>query len=75
MSEVKKCVLCGKKFTEWGNDPWPLAEDGWCCDQCNALKVIPARLARLRYRWGVRPPQTPKVERRGFLIYSREMLF
>ena len=44
---MKMCVLCGKMFTEWGNDPWPLAEDGWCCDHCNQLKVIPARIAQL----------------------------
>ena len=44
--ESKKCVLCGCEFNEWGNNPWPLADDGWCCDTCNATKVIPARLRR-----------------------------
>lgn len=39
------CVLCGDHFTGWGNNPAPLAEDGDCCDNCNATKVIPARLA------------------------------
>jgi hypothetical protein len=43
----KLCVLCGIEFLEWGNDPWPLASKGWCCDRCNATKVIPARLKQL----------------------------
>lgn len=38
------CVLCGKHFTGWGNDPWPVAEDGRCCDKCNMEKVLPARI-------------------------------
>lgn len=44
-SDDKVCVLCGKHFKEWGNDPWPLADEGWCCDKCNMDKVIPARIA------------------------------
>lgn len=39
------CVLCGRPIMGWGNNPYPLAEDGECCDQCNAL-VIQARLIR-----------------------------
>ena len=45
--ESKRCVLCGCRFNEWGNDPWPLKEEGWCCDRCNATKVIPARIAQV----------------------------
>lgn len=43
------CVLCGESFNGWGNNPEPLADydDGLCCDDCNAIKVIPARLGRL----------------------------
>ena len=46
MNEVKKCCICGCKFTGWGNNPWPLDEDpnATCCDNCNAEKVIPARI-------------------------------
>lgn len=51
----KVCVLCGEPFTEFGNNPWPLAElteeeppfDGRCCGMCNSNLVIPARLALL----------------------------
>jgi hypothetical protein len=43
------CCLCNKKFTEFGNNPWPLAtleNDGQCCDECNCLQVIPARFTK-----------------------------
>ena len=48
-SAEKVCVLCGTPFTEFGNNPWPLAtlEDGQCCNDCNGSRVLPARLARL----------------------------
>jgi hypothetical protein len=42
-----KCVLCGVKFSEWGNNPSPLASKGECCNVCNDTKVIPARIAAL----------------------------
>lgn len=38
------CVLCGEHFIGWGNDPWPVEEDGRCCDKCNMEKVLPARI-------------------------------
>lgn len=42
------CCLCGKECDDWGNNPYPLcAEDDYdsrCCDECNAAKVIPARI-------------------------------
>lgn len=44
------CCICGKKFTGWGNDPWPVVEDenARCCDACNNEAVLPARIAGLR---------------------------
>lgn len=47
---LKTCVLCGKTFRGWGNNPWPLSddEDAVCCDECNGTRVIPARLAQMR---------------------------
>ena len=44
--EKHKCILCGKEFDGWGNNAWPI-KDGICCDDCNAEKVIPARLAKM----------------------------
>lgn len=41
-----KCCLCGRECeNEWGNNPWPLAEKGVCCDECND-KVVAARIAQ-----------------------------
>lgn len=45
--KLKPCVLCGGRFSEWGNNPAPLANRGQCCDHCNRTKVIPARLMQL----------------------------
>lgn len=45
--EIKVCCLCGKRFSGWGNNPWPLAEEGECCDDCNN-DVIMARLRGLK---------------------------
>ncbi|MBQ8958869.1 MAG: hypothetical protein IJ057_10325 [Bacteroidales bacterium] len=42
-----KCVICGGTFEEYGNNARPVAK-GVCCDTCNATKVIPERLKRLR---------------------------
>ena len=48
----KTCCICGGPIVGYGNDPWPVSEEpgAKCCDTCNALKVIPARLSALRKR-------------------------
>ena len=38
------CCICGKKFTEYGNSPYPIKDEGLCCDDCNFNKVILARM-------------------------------
>ena len=45
-----ECCICHKIFTDWGNDPWPVNKDNdaRCCDACNGIYVLPARLAGLR---------------------------
>ena len=40
----KECCICGKEFTGYGNNPWPIMKDGQCCDECNFEIVLPARL-------------------------------
>lgn len=42
---IKVCCICGRPFTGWGNNPWPIHEDGECCDMCNYSLVVPARIA------------------------------
>ena len=44
MEETKVCCICGKEFKGYGNNPWPVKEEGECCDQCNWDEVIPARV-------------------------------
>ena len=41
--KTKICCLCGKEYKGYGNNALPL-HDGKCCNECNSLKVIPARL-------------------------------
>ena len=44
MSSSKICCLCGMEYRGKGNNPWPLAESGRCCDLCDCTKVLPRRL-------------------------------
>lgn len=46
MKENKSCCICGQIFIGEGNNPWPVKEDGVCCDDCNYDKVVPARLKK-----------------------------
>ena len=40
---MKKCSICGKYFTGYGNNAYPVNE-GICCDKCNMNVVIKERL-------------------------------
>ena len=42
--EEHTCALCQKVYRGYGNNPAPLKVEGKVCDDCNASKVIPARL-------------------------------
>lgn len=42
---AKTCVVCHELFAGHGNNPWPLAIEGSCCDKCNML-VVMERLKR-----------------------------
>lgn len=47
------CCICGKRIkNEWGNNPWPIKNEGECCSACNG-KVVAYRLIRLIRRGGV----------------------
>jgi len=39
----KKCVICGKEISGYGNNAQPV-KDGLCCGICDITKVTPARL-------------------------------
>ena len=38
------CCICGKKFKGYGNNPFPVVNNGRCCDKCNSNVVIPAKM-------------------------------
>ena len=42
--DSEKCILCGESIGEWGNNPYPMAEKGECCNTCNTERVVPERL-------------------------------
>jgi hypothetical protein len=44
---TRKCCLCDREFSGYGNNAEPL-KIGICCDVCNVTKVIPERLRRVR---------------------------
>ena len=48
--ETKKCCICGKEFVGWGNNPYPVKDDGECCDMCKFQEVLPARLRQMNER-------------------------
>ena len=51
---MTKCVICGREFDGFGNNPNPIvdcaAEEGRCCDSCNWRFVVPMRLQILETR-------------------------
>lgn len=58
MDETGTCSLCGETYTHYGNNPEPLGSySERCCDDCNATKVIPARLASTTQQAGDRRAQ------------------
>lgn len=46
-TEVKAvCCICKGDLGEYGNDPYPICEEGECCEACNEKFVIPARILK-----------------------------
>ena len=48
MSKVKCCLCAHDLDNEWGNNPAPVVntEGAKCCNECNDMFVIPARLGQ-----------------------------
>lgn len=49
MNQIKNkpnriCCICGEPLGKYGHNPYPIKEEGECCDKCNLTKVLPARL-------------------------------
>ena len=43
--DVPRCCICGEPLGDYGNNPWPVKEEGECCGYCNFTVVLPARLS------------------------------
>lgn len=43
-NKVKRCCICGKEIKGVGNDPYPVREEGRCCQYCNYTIVLPERV-------------------------------
>ena len=39
--EKKVCCICGKEYEGYGYNPFPVKEEGCCCQSCNYSVVVP----------------------------------
>ena len=46
-NKIQRCCICNRPIIGYGNNPWPVKEEGECCDECNTTKVVPARLRQM----------------------------
>ena len=46
-----KCCMCEKTINNFGNNPYPVKEEGMCCDECNMKYVIPERMRRFKSKY------------------------
>lgn len=44
--EKKVCCICGKEYEGYGYNPFPVKEEGCCCQSCNYSVVVPERWER-----------------------------
>lgn len=44
MEKKRTCCICGCEIEGYGNNAWPVKEEGRCCDKCNDEVVLQARL-------------------------------
>ena len=46
MKTDSRCSICGHRYVGMGHNAQPVS-DGRCCGDCNAIHVIPARIAAM----------------------------
>ena len=44
------CCFCGDDVGRYGHNPAPVSDTGRCCDVCNQMVVIPARISMMGLR-------------------------
>lgn len=66
-----RCCICGKEIDGFGNNPYPLCgkedTDSRCCDECNSVYVINARLAASRF-----VSRQPKLNDTVVIFYAKD---
>lgn len=62
INDTNTCSICGDTYTGYGHNADPV-NDGRCCDDCNGVHVIPARIDHARSR-SARRTTIHKVRRR-----------
>ena len=45
------CCICGKKFKGYGNNPEPVKNEGYCCDECYETVVLKAWIEKIMDSW------------------------
>ena len=45
LDEMKQCVICDDNLLDMGHNPYPLFTNGRCCEFCNDVLVLPARIS------------------------------
>jgi len=48
MLPENSCCLCRQRFRGYGNNPWPVLQDGKACEECNVSIVLTARVQAAR---------------------------
>jgi len=52
MKSKMKCCICGTEMEIHKCNNAEPVEHGWCCDECNRLKVMPARIKQIMESFG-----------------------
>lgn len=52
------CAFCHKTFDGYGNNPWPVADSGRCCDMCN-LEIVVKKRVSIAEKFKQEIPSTP----------------
>ena len=40
----RECCICSEEYRGHGHNPAPVKAEGRCCDRCNYVVVLPARV-------------------------------
>jgi hypothetical protein len=58
------CCICKVRYIGLGNNAWPIDNHGRCCDVCNSLHVIPARIKQMRKQLEASRDKSERVSKR-----------